>query len=103
MGLIYRPSESAFLLHRDRVFGDKVHESRPLIFHATAGEHTEQGGLLGLLASLAGGETGPRNEMEHGGVDLVDCEVWTKDYIDKWSHFPYDTWPKTPHSWARTS
>ena len=31
--------------------------------------------------------------MEHGGVDLVDCEVWTKDYIDKWSHFPYDTWP----------
>lgn len=67
---VYRPSDCMEVLkHRDRVFGDSVHPSRPLLFQA-----------------LSGGECGSRTDTEKGGVELVDAEVFIKDYLDKHSH-----------------
>merc|ERR1740117_1398937 len=45
---------------------------------------------------------GCRNDQEHGGVDLVDLEVYVKDYLDKFSHTPHALCPDPsvigPHS-----
>mmetsp|Transcript_79050 Transcript_79050/g.218798 ORF Transcript_79050/g.218798 Transcript_79050/m.218798 type:complete len:351 (+) Transcript_79050:130-1182(+) len=70
VGMVYRPSDSPGILkHRDMMFPDKVHASRPLMLHV-----------------IAAGECGPRMRTEKGGMDIVDLEVWTKDYMDKFSH-----------------
>jgi len=67
VGLVYRPSDCPEILrHRDRVVGDQVDMSRPLLMHV-----------------LLDGECGRR---DGNGLELVDLEVWVKDYIDKFSH-----------------
>jgi len=68
--MIYRPSDCLGILkHRDRMFSHDVHVSRPLMLHM-----------------ISGGEQGHRIERERGGMDLLDFEVYTKDYLDKFMH-----------------
>eukprot|EP00931_Biecheleriopsis_adriatica_P119166 TRINITY_DN94421_c0_g1_i1.p1 TRINITY_DN94421_c0_g1~~TRINITY_DN94421_c0_g1_i1.p1 ORF type:complete len:373 (+),score=28.70 TRINITY_DN94421_c0_g1_i1:68-1186(+) len=74
IGVVYRPCDCPDVLtHRDRVFGDSVHISRPL-----------------LLQFVAGGECGHRRKTEKGGLELVDLETYLKDHADKFSHCPVE-------------
>jgi len=79
VGLIYRPSDCPSVLkHRDLKYPDEVHESRPLMLHM-----------------IAGGECGHRIHREQGGLDILDFEVYVKDYLDKFQHNPVDFDPAT--------
>jgi len=78
VGVVYRPSESEHLQHRDLMFPHDVHKSRPL-----------------MLQMLAPGEMGCRGKPQTGGMDIVDLEVYLKDYVDKFSHMPFPQDPTT--------
>jgi len=83
VAMIYRPSDCPSILkYRDLKFADQVHESRPL-----------------LVQMIAAGECGHRIRRETGGLEVVDFEVYAKDYLDKFQHNPQSFDPRTsaPH------
>lgn len=66
IGIVYRPSDSPLLKHRDRQFGNDVNEDRPLIVEFVAG---------GVGERVGHGTT--------GGLDVLDLEVFVRDYLDQ--------------------
>merc|ERR1719330_1582272 len=52
-----------------------------------------------MFHMIAGGEFGSRVDQEKGGMDIIDFEVWVKDYLDKFQHNPAEVNPSAtaPH------